>query len=159
MAARGRRPPQADGTGKESGSHGAWPCGWGLIPMAFEKWSHPRHTPLTPRHPDLELQGAQHCPVRSPRGSCGCPISYPIPLPQSSFTGANSRTPGSLSDGRGQSRVRHSAQNSLLAPETSTCLGRSQVPHLRSSLERLLRKLPCAPPACPQSVPGGHPSR
>lgn len=40
-AAVRQRPPQADGTGKEPGSYGAWTCGQGLIPMAFEKWSQP----------------------------------------------------------------------------------------------------------------------
>lgn len=81
------------------------PVAGALFPWLLRNGVHPRHTPLTPRHPDLELQGGQHCPVRSPRGSCGCPISYPIPLPQSSFTGANSSTPAPSSDGRGRSRV------------------------------------------------------
>lgn len=74
-----------------------------------------------------------------------CFISHLYPPPLSSFTGS-SATPAPLSEGWEQSRTDCRAQISLPAPETPTCLCRSQAPGLSAA-----RRAPLCSSHPPQS--------
>lgn len=102
-------------------------------------WANPGHT-THPMCPDLEPPGPLHTSslVLAHWGKCNHP-ELPCLM------------------GEGQRKVHCSAQNSLLALETPTCLCSAQVPHLRVYLERLLRQLSCAPPCTPHPQSPGPP--
>lgn len=67
--------------------------------------------------------------------------------------GQTQPSPAPLSEGREQSRVNCSAQNSLSAPEAPTCLCRSRAPHLRGCSESSAGlPLPASVPGAPEQA-------